>query len=240
VPPLQAADDAPSLSPLADPLLAAAHAPQSLAAEQYRSLRTRVKSAENGRTVRTIIVTSPNKGDGKSLTAANLALTMAQEFQQRVLLVDADLRRPSIHCLFGLPESTGLSDILMGGATIEEALLSVPDHRLTILPAGTIPTHPAELLGSAAMRRVLDTLRTQFDRIIIDMPPVGPLADVGIASTMVDGILMIVRAGITPKPAIERALAGLDMSKVLGLVLNDAGDATAASYGYGAGGYTAG
>ena len=85
-----------------DARLAAAHAPQSLAAEQYRSLRTRVKTAENGRALRTIIVTSPNKGDGKSLTAANLALTMAQEFQQRVLLVDADLRRPSIHKLFGI------------------------------------------------------------------------------------------------------------------------------------------
>jgi capsular exopolysaccharide synthesis family protein len=222
-----------------DSRLAAAHAPQSLAAEQYRSLRTRVKSAENGRALRTIIVTSPNKGDGKSLTAANLALTMAQEFQQRVLLVDADLRRPSIHKLFGIAETPGLSDVLMGGGSIDEALVAVPDHRLTILPSGVIPTHPAELLGSAAMRRVLDTLRTRFDRILIDMPPVAPLADVAIASSMADGILMIVRAGVTPKPAIERALSGLDMSKVLGLVLNDAG-ASGAAYGYGADGYLAG
>ena len=89
------------------------------------------------------------------------------------------------------------------------------------------------------MRRVLDTLRTRFDRILIDMPPVAPLADVAIASSMADGILMIVRAGVTPKPAIERALSGLDMSKVLGLVLNDAGE-TGAAYGYGADGYVAG
>lgn len=222
-----------------DPRLVAAGAPQSLAAEQYRSLRTRVTRAENGRAFRTIIVTSPNKGDGKSLTAANLALTMAQEFQQRVLLLDADLRRPSVHRLFGLSETPGLSDVLMGGATIDDALVAVPEHRLTVLPSGIIPTHPAELLGSAAMRRVLDTLRTRFDRILIDMPPVAPLADVAIASPMVDGVLMIVRAGVTPKPAIERALAGLDMSKVLGLVLNDAGD-TAASYGYSGYGYVAG
>jgi capsular exopolysaccharide synthesis family protein len=219
--------------------LVAAHSPQSLAAEQYRSLRTRVKAAENGHALRTIIITSPNKGDGKSLTAANLALTMAQEFQQRVLLVDADLRRPSIQRLFGLDGAPGLSDVLMGAANIEDALVGVPDHRLTIVPSGSVPTHPAELLGSAAMRRVFDTLRTRFDRIIVDMPPVAPLADVAIASSMADGILMIVRAGVTPKPAIERALSGLDMSKVLGLVLNDAGEA-AAAYGYGADGYAAG
>jgi capsular exopolysaccharide synthesis family protein len=222
-----------------DARLVAAHAPQSLAAEQYRSLRTRVKNAENGRALRTIIITSPNKGDGKSLTAANLALTMAQEFQQRVLLVDADLRRPSIHRLFAIPETPGLTDVLLGGAAVDEALVTLPDHRLTILPSGVVATHPAELLGSAAMRRVLDTLRTRFDRILVDMPPVAPLADVAIATPMADGLLMIVRAGVTPKPAIERALSGLDMSKVLGLVLNDAGG-TAAAYGYGADGYAAG
>jgi capsular exopolysaccharide synthesis family protein len=224
-----------------DARLVAAHAPQSFAAEQYRSLRTRVNNAENGRALRAVLITSPNKGDGKSLTAANLALTMAQEFQQRVLLVDADLRRPSIHRLFGITDTPGLSDILMGGATIDDALVAVPEHGLTILPSGGVPMHPAELLGSAPMRRMLDTLRTRFDRILIDMPPVAPLADVAIASAMADGILMIVRAGVTPRPAIERALSGLDMSKVLGLVLNDAGD-TAAGYGYSYGrdGYTAG
>jgi capsular exopolysaccharide synthesis family protein len=222
-----------------DHRLVAAVAPQSLAAEQFRSLRTRLARSENGRAVRTIIVTSPNKGDGKSLTAANLALTMAQEFQTRVLLLDADLRRPSLHRLFGVPETPGLSDVLMGGVPLDEALVHVRDHRLTLLPSGIVPMHPAELLGSATMRRVLDTLRTRFDRILIDMPPVAPLADVAIAAPMVDGVLMIVRAGVTPKPAIERALSGLDMSKVLGLVLNDAG-ASSAAYGYDGYGYVAG
>lgn len=222
-----------------DPRLVAASAPQSLAAEQYRLLRTRVVRAENGRAFRAVIVTSPNKGDGKSLTAANLALTMAQDTQQRVLLLDADLRRPSIHRLFGISETPGLSDILMGGASIDEALVTVPEHRLTILPSGLIPTQPAELLGSTGMRRVLETLRSRFDRILIDMPPVAPLADVAIASTMADGVLMIVRAGVTPKPAIERALSGIDAAKVLGLVLNDAG-ASGASYGYAGYRYAAG
>lgn len=206
-----------------DPRLVAAIAPQSVAAEQYRLLRTRVTRAENGRPCRTIIVTSPNKGDGKSLTAANLALTMAHDPQHRVLLLDADLRRPSQHTLFGLADTPGLSDVLMGGAALEEALVMIPDHRLTVLPAGLVPTQPAELLGSSGMRRVLETLRTRFDRILIDMPPAAPLADVPIASTMADGVLMIVRAGVTPKPDIERALISVDGAKVLGLVLNDAG-----------------
>jgi len=217
-----------------DTRLVAASAPQSLAAEQYRLLRTRVTRAENGRAYRSIIVTSPNKGDGKSLTAANLALTMAHDTQLRVLLLDADLRRPSIHRLFGISETPGLSDILMGGASIDEALVSVPNQRLTLLPSGLIPTQPAELLGSAGMRRVLEALRGRFDRILIDMPPVAPLADVAIASTMADGVLMIVRAGVTPKPAIERALSGIEAGKVLGLVLNDAG---ASGSDYADGGY---
>jgi capsular exopolysaccharide synthesis family protein len=224
-----------------DHLLVAALAPTSLAAEQYRSLRTRLKRAEAGRTLRTIAITSPAKGDGKSLTVSNLALTMAQEFQQRVLLVDADLRRPTIHRLFGVADSPGLADVLMSMADLDQALITLPDHHLTILPAGIPPNHPAELLGSATMRRILDTLRTRFDRILIDVPPVAPLADLHILAPMVDGLMMIVRAGITPKPAIERALAGLDQSKVLGLVLNEAGNEGADGYyNYEGYGYVAG
>src|SRR5215831_5988764 len=191
-------EDAPprarSVTGTLDARLVAAFAPQSLAAEQYRSLRTRIKASENGRVFRTVIVTSPNKGDGKSLTAANLALTMAQEFQQRVLLIDADFRRPTLHHLFGINEAPGLTDVLMGGSTLEDALVELPEQHLTLFPSGVAAVHPAELLGSTGTRRVLDTLRTRFDRIILDMPPVTPLADVSIAAGMVDGILMIVRA----------------------------------------------
>jgi protein-tyrosine kinase len=223
-----------------DPRLVAALAPQSIAAEQYRSLRTRLRQSENGRSLRSILITSPATGDGKSLTAANLALTMAQEFQQRVLLVDADLRRPSLHALFGLQEMPGLADVLLGGVSLEDALVAIEDHRLTVLPSGVSPTHPAELLGAASMRRTLDSLRTSFDRIILDMPPVEPLADVHILAPVIDGVLMIVRAGLTPKPAIDRALAGLDPARVLGLVLNEAGPAGGREGYYGGYGSIAG
>jgi capsular exopolysaccharide synthesis family protein len=233
--------DAPTIGPgRLDPHLIAALAPTSLAAEQFRSLRARIRRAEAGRAVRTILITSPSKGDGKSLTAANLALTMSQEFQQRVLLLDADLRRPSLHLLFGLTDGPGLSDILMGAAELDHALVALPEHHLTVLPAGVPPGHPTELLGSAGMRRALDALRSRFDKILIDMPPVAPLADTHVIAPLADGILMVVRAGVTPRPAIERALGGLDLSKVLGLVLNES-DAPGTDYDtYGGYRYVAG
>src|SRR5687767_3433923 len=145
-----------TMTPTLDPRLVAAITPQAPAAERYRLLRTRIKRAENGRSLRALVVTSPSKGDGKSLTAANLALTMAQEFHQRVLLIDADLRRPSVARMFGLSDGPGLSEILMGAADLEAALVHLPDQRLTVLPAGTPAVQPAELLGSASMRRLLD------------------------------------------------------------------------------------
>jgi protein-tyrosine kinase len=215
-----------------DPVLVAAVAPHSLAAEQYRALRTRIVQAENGRALRVVLVTSPGKGDGKSVSAANLALTMAQQFQQRVLLLDADLRRPQLHRLLGLGDGPGLADVLMGGADLDAALMPVPGRNLWVLPAGAPPGHPAELLGSSGMRRVLDTLRGRFDRIVVDTPPVAPLADVRILSPLADGIVLIVRAGVTLRPAIESALSGFDRERVLGVVLNAADPTESAPYTY--------
>jgi protein-tyrosine kinase len=216
-----------------DPLLVAALAPHSLAAEQYRALRTRILQSENGTALRVVLMTSPGKGDGKSVSAANLALTMAQQVPSRVLLLDADLRRPRSHRLLGLDDrQPGLADVLMGGEDLEAALVPVPGRNLWVLPAGLPPGHPAELLGSSAMRRVIDTLRTRFDRIIVDTPPIAPLADVRILSPIADGIVLVVRAGVTPRPAIERALAGFDRQRVLGIVLNDAEPTDPDPYGY--------
>lgn len=213
-----------------DPLLIAATAPQSPAGEEYRTLRTRIAQSATGRTVRSIAVTSASKGDGKSISAANLALTIAQEFQRRVVLIDADLRHPRAHQLLGLSDGIGLAEVLQGTADLETALVSLPDHNLTVLPAGLPPSHPAELLSSAAMRRVIDTLRQRFDRIVIDLPPAAPLADVRILSPLVDGFVFVVRAGVTPKPAIERVLSSFDRSKLLGMVLNDAAAESESTY----------
>jgi succinoglycan biosynthesis transport protein ExoP len=216
-----------------NPLLVAALDPHAVAAEQYRTLRTRLMRMENGHARRVLLVTSPGSGDGKSVTAANLALTMAQEFNRRVVLVDADLRRPNAHALLGLPQGPGLADVLRGDVSLEDVLVELPDYRLSFVPAGLAPDRPAELLGSTAMRRTIDALRSRFDRVLVDVPPVLPLADVGVLSPFSDGAVMVVRAGVTPKPQIERALAAFDTDRVVGLVLNGAGggEPVAAAYG---------
>jgi Mrp family chromosome partitioning ATPase len=194
-----------------DSRLIAALSANAAAAEQYRALRTRILHADTGRPTNVILLTSPARGDGRSLTAGNLSLTMAQELDRRVCLVDADLRHPLQHRLFGLPAAPGLADVLV-----------IPDYQITLLPAGLTAAHPAELLGTTVMRRVVDTLRTRFERIVIDAPPALPLADVGILTPLVDSVLLIVRAGVTPKPAIHDAVAAMDELKLLGMVLNDA------------------
>lgn len=205
------------------PVLVAGLAPKSLAAEQYRGLRTRLAHAEGATTLRIVMVTSPQKGEGKSVTSANLALTMAQELQRRVVIVEADLRKPSMQRLFGLPDGPGLAEYLMGAAELKDVMRFLPEHNLTVVPGGAAPTNPAELLGSTAMRRLLDQLRTRFDRVIVDTPPILPLADVAVLAPLVDGALLVVRAGVTPKPAIENALRAFDSSRLIGVVLNESG-----------------
>jgi capsular exopolysaccharide synthesis family protein len=206
------------------PWLVAATEPGSSAAEQYRLLRTRLERRDQGRRTQLILVTSPGVGDGKTITSANLALTMAQEFQHTVVLVEADMRRPTLAALFGVRPEPGLVDVLVGTATLEHALVSVPGHNLFLLPAGLAAGRSTELLASAMMARAADSLRARFDRIVIDTPPVT-LADTHVLARLADGVLIVVRAGVTPRPALEHALAGVDRERVLGIVLNEVDDA---------------
>ena len=112
--------------------------------------------------------------------------------------------------------------MLAGDATLEEALITLEDQQITILPAGRTPARPAELLGTTAMRRTIETLRSQFDRLIVDTPATTPLADVGILTPLVDCVILVVRAGVTSKPTIHDAIAAIDAGKLLGVVLNEA------------------
>jgi len=206
-----------------NPLLVAGLSPKSPASEQYRGLRTRLAHTEGTHAMRTFLITSPQKGEGKSITSANLALTMAQELHRHVVLVDADLRKPSLQHLFGLPPGPGLADYLSGAADLNAIMKFLPDYHLTLITGGSAPTNPAELLGSTAMRRMLDQLRSRFDRVILDSPPILPLADVAVLAPMIDGTLLVVRAGFTAKPAIENALRAFDSSRLIGVVLNESG-----------------
>jgi capsular exopolysaccharide synthesis family protein len=219
---LTAAPAVRTVRPQLDRIVRAAFAPDAFAAEQYRALRTRMAQSAHGARVDVILITSPGRGEGKSLTAANLALTMGQDFQSRICLVDADMRHSAQRRLFGLPEMPGLADVLAGQALLNDSLVALEDLALTVLPAGQLPAHPAELLGSTAMRRTLQTLRSQFDRVIIDAPSAAPLADVGILMPLVDSVVLVVQAGTTTKPAIQEAVSAIGASKLLGVVLNGA------------------
>jgi capsular exopolysaccharide synthesis family protein len=202
-------------------LIARARA-DGIAAEQYRALRTRILRVSDDRPIHSILVTSPGRREGRSLTVANLGLAMAQDVQRRICILDADLRAPEQHRLFGLPEGPGLSDVLLGQASLEEALVEIAECNVTVLPAGPPPGNPAELLGTDEMARVLAALRSRFDAVVIDAPSATPLADIGVLMPLVDSVLLIVRAGVTLKPAIHEAVGTVDSAKFIGFVLNDA------------------
>jgi capsular exopolysaccharide synthesis family protein len=147
---------------------------------------------------------------------------MAQEYHQRICVVDADFRSSQQHRMFGVPNSPGLSDVLTGRAALEEALIALEEHHITVLPVGTPSAHPAELLGTTTMRRVVESLRSRFDRVVIDSPAATPLADVSILAALVDSVILVVRAGVTSKPTIHDAIGAIDAGKLLGIVLNEA------------------
>ena len=205
-----------------DRALVAAHSPDAAAAKQYRGLCSKIVHADQGTPVKVIMITSPGAGEGKSVTAANLALTMAREYQRPTCLIDANFRTPKLQQMFGLPDGPGLVDVLAGRATLDEALTIVEPAGVTVLPAGHGTEHPAELLSSPLMRRTLDNLRSQFDRIIVDTPAALPMVDLGMLEPLADRIVLVVRSGVTPKAAIQDVLSTIDSSRLLGVVLNEA------------------
>jgi len=208
-----------------DRALVAAYSPDAIAARQYRGLCSRIVHADQGTPVKVIMITSPSNGEGKSVTAANLALTIAREYQRPTCLVDANLRSPRLQEMFGLDGSEtaiGLVDVLAGRATLDQALVTIEPAGVTLLPAGGGAEHPAELLSTPIMRRTLDQLRAQFDRIIIDTPAALPMVDMGLLEPLADRIVLVVRAGLTTKASIQDVMSTIDAQRVLGVVLNEA------------------
>ncbi len=205
-----------------DPHIVSAAAPKSAIAEQYRILRTNFLSLRLRSGPKVILLTSAVSGEGKSVTSANLALSLARQENLRVVLIDADMRKSSIPRWLGLADRhAGLSTVLERGGELDGSLVSLESPRLTVLPAGPIPEHPAELLESVAMKRVLATLKTQFDLIIVDAPPILPVADPSILAAQADGVLLVVRAGKTQRKTVLAAQELLRKSKanVIGSVL---------------------
>jgi len=207
--------------------------PQSQMAESYRALRTSLLLSSLGAPPRIIMVTSARPQEGKTTTAINSAIVLAQK-GVRVLLIDADLRRPSVHKTLGMGPRSGLSNVLTGNATLEQAITESPIlPNLMILPAGSPPPNPAELLASANMKEVLSQLRDQFDHIVIDTPPTLSVTDAVVLSPRVDAIILVIRSGQTTKQALRRARDILMQvnAHVTGVLLN-AVDLTSPDYYY--------
>jgi polysaccharide biosynthesis transport protein len=196
--------------------------PQSQMAESYRALRTSLLLSNLGAPPKVIMVTSALPQEGKSTTSINTAVVLAQK-GVRVLLIDADLRRPSIHKTLGMGPRSGLSNVLTGSTTLQQAITISPVlANLHILPAGTPPPNPAELLASTNMRDVLEELRAQYDHIVVDTPPTLSVTDAVVLSPRADAIVLVIRSGQTTKQSLRRARDVLTQvnAKVSGVLLN--------------------
>jgi capsular exopolysaccharide synthesis family protein len=195
--------------------------PHSPAAEAYRSLAANLQFAYADRQLQTIGVTSAAQGEGKSTTVANLAVALAQS-GRRVIVIDADLRRPGQHTLFGLPASDGLASVLLGEDT-QLPLQDTSASGVRVLTSGPLPTNPLEALASRRFDHALALARAQADYVLVDTPPAGALADVAVLAPRLEGMLLVVSAGKTKRDMARRAREQLERvnANLLGVVLTD-------------------
>lgn len=196
---------------------------RSVSAERYRTIRTALKFAAVDRHLRHFVVTSAVSGEGKTSVASNLAISWAQT-GAAVCLVEADMRRPAVSRFFGVEGTLGLSDVLVGEVSLDDVLLPWNHSMLTVLPAGSLPPDPAALLGSSAMHGLVDTLRTRFDVVIYDSPPVLSVTDGIVLAEQVDGVVLVLRAGTSRREHVAAVVEALRHARLtlFGTVLNGA------------------
>ena len=210
------------VQPGVEPELVLIHSPKSTASESFRGIRTAVLFSSADVPPQVLLVTSAGPGEGKTLCVTNLAVTLALA-GAKVLVVDCDLRKPRVHKLFGIGREKGLTSVLVGSSPLEEAIVNSPIvPGLDILPCGPIPPNPAEIVGSKKMRQLIDGLRGHYQHILIDSPPVTAVTDALLLSQAVDSTILVIRAGVTPKPIVLNGLEQLRSvnAHVLGAVLN--------------------
>ena len=198
--------------------------------EQYRKLAGALHHAQLERNIKVAMVASALAGEGKSLTATNLALTFSESYRRNVLLVDADLRRPTLHETFRVPNTSGLTEGLRADKEEKLSLVRVSPH-LTLLTAGRPDPDPMSGLTSDRMARVIEEASTRFDWVFLDTPPVGLLPDARLLATMVDTVLLVIRAATTPYALVRRSVEAIGRERIFGVVLNCADD-EAGSGGY--------
>ncbi|MDP1921610.1 MAG: polysaccharide biosynthesis tyrosine autokinase, partial [Myxococcales bacterium] len=196
--------------------------PKSLIAECTRAVRTNLLFMSPDKPLRRMLVTSSGPQEGKSTIVISLGIAMAQN-GSRVLIVDTDMRRPRLHKAFGVPNEVGVSSLVVGEGSLEAAIKSTEVPGLFVLPCGPIPPNPAELLHTSAFADILNQLSGQFDRVLLDSPPVGPVADAVVLATQVDGVVLVLKAGVTHREVAKRTVHALrDVNaNLFGAVLND-------------------
>jgi capsular exopolysaccharide synthesis family protein len=202
---------------------------ESLGAEKFRFLAVRLRQLRQTRPLKKVLITSTIPQEGKSTVAANLACTLARRKQQKTLLLEGDLRRPTVSDKFGLGKVPGLSEWLRG-ETESMNIYRLDALGLWVLPAGSAPENPLELMQSGKLSPLMEQLSAWFEWIVIDSPPVLPLADTSIWARMADGILLVTRKSVTEKEQLQRGLEALETSKLLGALVNGSSDAAHSDY----------
>jgi capsular exopolysaccharide synthesis family protein len=195
--------------------------PKSRAAEAFRTLRTNIQFSSLDSTLKSLVVTSPGPSEGKSTVMSNLAITMAQS-GKRVLIVDCDLRKPTVHKKLSIANSEGLTNMLIQNKRIEDCITTTKVPNLFALTSGPTPPNPAELIGSHRMKTIIEDLKEHFDVLLIDAPPVIAVTDAQILSTLVEGVLLVTSYGQTEKFGLVKAKELLDKvdAKIIGVVMN--------------------
>jgi len=198
-------------------------APASTAAEQYRTLYYRLERMRSMRPMKVVALTSALPGEGKTMTAVNLALTAARANpEKRILLIDADLRRSQVGEYLGIKTRPGLSELIAGDCDVTQALRRFKTTRLAIVPAGGVPEEPTGLLACQRMRQFVAAMRDAFDEVYIDLPPTLPFADASILGCQADGVVLVIRANVTAQKRIHQAIESLAGAPMIGCVLNGA------------------
>jgi exopolysaccharide/PEP-CTERM locus tyrosine autokinase len=209
--------------------------PNSCEAEQFKILRNTLLFPVSGVAPQSILVTSALQDEGKSFVAANLAVSLAMNINKHVLLIDADLRKPDLRRVFGFCDGPGLSDYLGARRSLDSLLVKTTVEKLTLLPGGPVPPNPSELASSEQMSAMLEEVKHRYqDRlIIIDSPPPGLAAETSFLARQVDGILLVVKYGKTPKEDVEDLMEIVGSDKILGVVINYLDMPMSRRYGYG-------
>jgi protein-tyrosine kinase len=195
--------------------------PKAVSSEAFRTLRTNLQFASPDVELRAVLFTSPGPEEGKSTVSSNLAVSVAHTGTE-IVLVDSDLRKPTVHKIFGLNNSVGLTSVLTGQIKLEDAVQKTKIDGLSVLTSGPIPPNPAELLQSKSMRGIVERLKQEHERVLLDAPPVLPVADAMILSAYVDGVIMVISANHVPREMAVRAKELLENTnaRLLGVVLN--------------------